>query len=73
MRSPTVESRKGTLTGPQVAECLVTISRIDGVMSSLRISDVSPRAQDGVYKLTVAGESSASRWRKDSNGWMMLT
>jgi hypothetical protein len=50
----------------------VTISRMDGVESSRAITDVLPRVPDGDYKLTVAGESSTSRWRKDKNGWTLL-
>jgi hypothetical protein len=72
MRIPTMERRKGKLTGPQAADCTVTISKMDGVESSRSITDVSPRVPDGEYKLTVAGESSTSRWRKDRNGWSVL-
>jgi hypothetical protein len=67
-----MERRKGKLTGHQVADCTVTISTIDGVESSRTITDVSPRVPDGDYKLTVAGESSTSRWRRDKNGWILL-
>jgi hypothetical protein len=72
MRIPTMQRRKGKLTGHQVADCTVTISRMDGVESSRAITDVLPRVPDGDYKLTVAGESSTSRWRKDRDGWALL-
>jgi hypothetical protein len=67
-----MERRKGKLTGHQVADCTVTISRMDGVESSRAITDVLPRVPDGDYKLTVTGESSTSRWRKDRDGWTLL-
>jgi hypothetical protein len=54
------------LAGHKAAYCAVTISKMDGVESSRTITDVSPRAPDGNYTLTVAGESSTSRWRRDS-------
>jgi hypothetical protein len=73
VRTPTMERRKGKLTGRQAAECIVTISKVDGVESSRTISDVSPPVLDGVYTLTVAGESSTSGWRRDKNGWTLLT
>jgi hypothetical protein len=34
MRIPTMERRKGQLTGHQTADCTVTISKMDGVESS---------------------------------------
>jgi hypothetical protein len=68
-----MERRKGKLTGHRVADCTVTISKIDGVESSRTIAHIWPRVPDGDYKLTVEGESSASGWRKDKNGWSMLT
>jgi hypothetical protein len=67
-----MERRKGKLAGPQAADCTVTISKIDGVESSRTIADISPRVPDGDYSLTVEGESSTSRWRKDKNGWTVL-
>jgi hypothetical protein len=72
MRMPTMEHRKGKLTGHQAADCTVTISKMDGVESSRTITDVSPHVLDGDYKLAVAGESSTSRWRRDKNGWSVL-
>ena len=42
-----MERRKGKLTGHQVADCIVTISRMDGVESSRAITDVLPRVPDG--------------------------
>jgi hypothetical protein len=41
------------------ADCIVTISKMDGGESSRTITDASPRVTDGNYTLTVAGESSA--------------
>jgi hypothetical protein len=67
-----MERRKGKLTGHQVADCTVTVSRRDGVESSRAITDVLPRVPDGDYKLTVEGEPSPSLWRKDKNGWTLL-
>jgi hypothetical protein len=52
IRMPTVERRKGQLTGQRAADCTVTISKVDGVESLRTISDVSPHAPDGDYKLT---------------------
>jgi hypothetical protein len=72
VRMTTMEHRQGKLTGRQAAECTVTISKIDGVESLRTISDVSPPVLDGVYTLTVVGESSTSGWRKDKNGWTLL-
>jgi hypothetical protein len=43
-----MERRKGKLTGHQVADCTVTISKIDGVESSRTITDVSPRILMGI-------------------------
>ena len=43
-----MERRKGKLTGHQVADCTVTISKIDGVESSRTITDVSPRVLMGL-------------------------
>jgi hypothetical protein len=63
VRIPTMERRKGKMTGAQAAECTVTISRIDGVESSRTIAHISPRVPDGDYKLTVEGESSPSLWK----------
>ena len=72
VRKPTTERRQGKLTGHNAADCIVTISKIDGVESLRTISDVSPPVPDGSYKLIVEGERSASRWRKDKNGWSAL-
>ena len=55
-----MQRRKGKLTGHQVADCTVTISRMDGVESSRAITDVLPRAPDGDYKL-IAKEISRGR------------
>lgn len=52
-RIPTRERRKGKLTGPQDADCTVTISKMDGVESLRTIGDVSLCVPDGDYKLTV--------------------
>ena len=68
-----MERRQGKLTGHQTADCTVTISKMDGVESSRTINEVSPHVLDGDYKLAVAGESSTSRWRKDKNGWTLLS
>jgi hypothetical protein len=65
--------RKGRLIGPQDADCTVTISKVDGVEALRTITDVSLRVPDGDYQLTVPGEASSSRWRKDKNGWSLLT
>jgi hypothetical protein len=54
------------MAGHKAADCTVTISKMDGVESSRTITDVSPRVPDGNYTLTVAGEPSATRWRRDS-------
>jgi hypothetical protein len=69
MPRATMERRKRKLTGHQAADCTVTISKVDGIESSRTITDVFPRVLDGDYILTVAGESSNSRWRRDRNGW----
>jgi hypothetical protein len=43
-----MERRKGKLTGPQAADCTVTISKMDGVESSLTISAVSLHVLEGI-------------------------
>jgi hypothetical protein len=73
MPRATMERRKGKLTGHKAADCTVTISKMDGVESSRTITDLFPRVPDGDYILTVAGESSNSRWRRDRNGWATET
>jgi hypothetical protein len=67
-----MERRQGKLTGHQAADCIVTISKMDGVECSRSITEVSAHVHEGDYKLAVAGETSTSRWRKDKNGWNML-
>jgi len=69
----TKELRKGRLIGPQDVDCTVTISKVDGVEALRTITDVSLRVPDGDYQLTVPGEASSSRWRKDKNGWSLRT
>jgi hypothetical protein len=69
MPRATMERRKGKLTGHQAAECTVTISKVDGIESSRTITGVLPRVPDGDYVLSVIGEASTSRWRRDRNGW----
>jgi hypothetical protein len=64
-----MERRQGKLTGHEAADCIVTISKRDGIETSRTITDVSPRVPDGDYTLTVEGESSPSRWRRDRDGW----
>ena len=69
MPRATMERRKGKLTGHKAADCTVTISKMDGVESRGRSLTCSPLVPDRNYTLTVAGESSTSRWRRDRNGW----
>jgi hypothetical protein len=64
MRRMTKQHRKGNLTGPQDADCTVTISKVDGVESQRTITGVSLRISDGDYQLTVAGEATSSRMEK---------
>ena len=66
-----MERHKGKLTGHKAADCSVTI--LDGVELSRTITDVFPRVPDGDYILTVAGELSNSRWRRERNGWATET
>jgi hypothetical protein len=63
-----MERRKGKLAGQKAADCIETISKMEGVESSRTITDVSPRVPDGDYTLAVAGEASTSRWRRDRDG-----
>jgi hypothetical protein len=72
MRRMTKQHRKGNLTGPQDADCTATISEVDGVESQRTIIGVSLLIPDGDCQLTVAGEATSSRWRKDKNGWSLL-
>jgi hypothetical protein len=64
-----MERRQGKLTGHKAADCIVTISKMDGIETSRTITDISPRVTDGDYVLTVAGELATSRWTRDRNGW----
>jgi hypothetical protein len=68
----TIEHRQGQLMGQRNADCTVTILKLEGVETFRTITNLSTHLPDGDYKLTVAGETAKSRWRKDKNGWSGL-
>jgi hypothetical protein len=67
----TSERKIAELNGPRAAECVVTVTKKEGV-ASLAISGVVPQGPpDGEYKATVEGKP-PSRWRRNRDGWARL-